>query len=140
MHLFLQFLTMIEKSSIFYVIYLNHVHIFKNVTFQEVLNILYFKIIPTISQNFDSNFWGPKLTHTLYSPLILKNLVRITCIFQIKLELLFFCFHYVNSNILVILLISCVYIVCHLGHSLPNAALHQTGPRFHQTPTPVVSG
>ena len=110
------------------------------ISFQEVLNILYFKIIPTISQNFDSNFWGPKLTHTLYSPLILKNLVRITCIFQIKLELLFFCFHYVNSNILVILLISCVYIVCHLGHSLPNAALHQTGPRVHQTPTPVVSG
>ena len=69
MHLFLQFLTMIEKSSIFYVIYLNHVHILKSVIFQEVLNILYFKIIPTISQNFDSNFWGPKLTHTLYSPL-----------------------------------------------------------------------
>mgnify|MGYP003688715487 CR=1 FL=1 len=35
--------------------------------FQEVLNILYFKIIPTISQKFDSNFFGPKLTHTLYS-------------------------------------------------------------------------
>ena len=68
MHLFLQFLTMIEKSEIFYVICLNHVHIFKNVIFQEVLHILYFKIIPTISQKFDSNFWGPKLAYTLYSP------------------------------------------------------------------------
>ena len=87
MHLFLQFLTMIEKSKIFYVIYLNHVHIFKNVIFQKVLNILYFKIIPTISQKFDSNFGGPKLTHTLYSPLenvnhfhtldFLENIVKV---------------------------------------------------------------
>ena len=59
---------MIEKSYIFYVIYLNHVHILKSVIFQEVLNILYFKIIPTISQKFDSKFGGPKLAHTLYSP------------------------------------------------------------------------
>ena len=70
MDLFLQFLAMIEKSQIFNVIYLNHVLVLINVIFQEVLNIPYFKIIPTISQNFDSNFWGPKLTHTLYSPLI----------------------------------------------------------------------
>ena len=61
---------MIEKSQIFYVIYLNHVHIFNSVIFQEVLHILYFKIIPTISQKFDRNFWGPKLAHTLYSPFI----------------------------------------------------------------------
>ena len=67
MHLFLQFLTMIEKSEIFYVIFLNHVHILKSVIFQEVLNILYFKIIIPFSQKFDSNFWGPKLAHTLYS-------------------------------------------------------------------------
>ena len=44
--------------------------LFKNVIFQEVLNILYFKIIPNISQKFDSNFGGPKLTHTLYSPFL----------------------------------------------------------------------
>ena len=68
MHIFLQFLTMIEKSFIFYVIYLNHVHNLKSVIFQEVLHILYFKIIPTISQKIDSNFLGPKLAHTLYSP------------------------------------------------------------------------
>ena len=49
--------------------YLNHVHILKNVIFQEVLHIVYFKIIPTISQKIDSNFLGPKLAHTLYSPL-----------------------------------------------------------------------
>ena len=47
--------------------YLNHVHILKSVIFQEVLNIPYFKIIPTFSQKFDSDFWGPKLAHTLYS-------------------------------------------------------------------------
>ena len=58
MHIFLQFLTMIEKSFIFYVIYLNHVHNLKSVIFQEVLHILYFKIIPTISQKIDSNFGG----------------------------------------------------------------------------------
>ena len=69
MHIFLQFLTMIEKSFIFYVIYLNHVHNLKSVIFQEVLHILYFKIIPTISQKIDSNFGGQKLAHTLYSPL-----------------------------------------------------------------------
>ena len=40
-----------------------------SVIFQEVLHILYFKIIPTISKKFDRNFWGPKLAHTLYSPL-----------------------------------------------------------------------
>ena len=34
------------------------------------MNILYFKIIPTISPKFDSNFGGPKLTHTLYSPFV----------------------------------------------------------------------
>ena len=67
---------MIQKSYIFYVIYLNHVHILKSVIFQEVLNILYFKIIPTFSQKFDSDFWGPKLAHTLYSPLFI--------VFQIK--------------------------------------------------------
>ena len=57
-----------EKSQISYVIYLNHVHIFKSVIFQEVLHILYFKIIQTISQKFDSNFRGPKLAQTLYCP------------------------------------------------------------------------
>ena len=81
MHLFLNFLTMIKKSEIFYVIYLNHVHILKSVIFQEVLQILYFKIIPTISQKFDSNFGGPKFSHTLYSPfsrlMILHNVVNI---------------------------------------------------------------
>ena len=51
----------------------HYVHIFKNVIFQEVLNILYFKIIPTISQIFDSNFGGPKLTHTLYSPFWIRH-------------------------------------------------------------------
>ena len=69
LHLFLQFLTIIEKSQIFYVMYLNHVHILKSVIFQEVLNIPYFKIIPTFSQKFDNDFWGPKLAHILYSPL-----------------------------------------------------------------------
>ena len=46
---------MIEKSQILYVIYLNYVHIFKSVILQELLHILYFKIIPTISKKFDSN-------------------------------------------------------------------------------------
>ena len=62
----------------------------KNVIFQEVLNILYFKIIPNISPKFDSNFGGPKLTHTSYSPLMyevwhkdLKMQCFLTCIFLI---------------------------------------------------------
>ena len=75
MHLFLHFLKMIEQSQIFYLIYLNHVHILKNVIFQEVLHIPYFKIIPTIFQKFYSNFLGPKLTRTLYSSLLLKVLL-----------------------------------------------------------------
>ena len=70
---------MIEKSLIFYVIYLNHVHILKSFIFQEVLNILYFKIIPTISQNFDSNFWEPKLAHTLYSPFMTVPRGSVSC-------------------------------------------------------------
>ena len=86
MHLFKQFLTMIEKSQISYVIYLNHVHIFKSVIFQEVLHILYFKIIPTISQKFDRNFWGPKLAHTLYSPLKKKITLYILYIRNIRLS------------------------------------------------------
>ena len=67
----------------------------KNVIFQEVLNILYFKIIPNISQKFDSNFGGPKLTHTLYSPLNLlyprcfvPSLVEIdTVVLEKKMEM-----------------------------------------------------
>ena len=67
MHLFLQFFTMIEVID-----FLRHIS--ESCTyFKEchwVLHILYFQIIPTISQKFDSNFWGPKLVHTLYSPLL----------------------------------------------------------------------
>ena len=32
-----------------------------------ILHILYFQIIPTISQKFDSNFLGPKLAPNLYT-------------------------------------------------------------------------
>ena len=42
------------------------------------MHILYFKIIPTISKKFDRNFWGPKLAHTLYSPLNLSELLLVT--------------------------------------------------------------
>ena len=44
---------------------IKHIHILMSVIFQEELHILYSKIIPTISQKFDSNFGGPKLAHTL---------------------------------------------------------------------------
>ena len=54
---------------------MNHVHILKSVIFQKVLHIVYFKIIPTISQKFDSNFLGPKLAHTINSPFYIKNVV-----------------------------------------------------------------
>ena len=60
------FLKWSKSHRFFYVIYLNHVQILKSVIFQEVLHILYFKII---SPKLDSNFYGPKLAHTLYSPL-----------------------------------------------------------------------
>ena len=42
---------------------------FKECHISRGFDVLYFKIIPTISQKFDINFWGPKLAHTLYSPL-----------------------------------------------------------------------
>ena len=54
-------------------IFVRYVRYLKSVIFQDVLHTLYFKIIPIISQKFESNFWGPKLAHTLYSPLLQKN-------------------------------------------------------------------
>ena len=67
-HIFCLLLHSEAQCDIFYVIYLKHVQILKSVIFQEVLHILYFKLIPTISQKFDSTFLGQKLEHTLYSP------------------------------------------------------------------------